>query len=243
MTRWRGGALLLALVPVAVGLSSCRRARKVVEPPPAPAKVHVPPPTEVPAGRSFVVAAAGDIAGRSNRHLETAALLLELHEKRAAGGDPAAGGSGLPARRVPRLPRLLPPQLGSPGAAPAHPPGARQPRIRSGPLGRARLLRLLERTGRRVRPGRPARAGLLQLRAGRLAPDRREHQRRLPQDPLRGGIGHAHLAGERPARDHQEVRAGLLAPPALPGGQRPQVERGGGADLGCAVRGAAPTWC
>jgi hypothetical protein len=74
-------ALLLALVPVAVGLSSCRSRPKVVEPPPAPAKVHLPPPTEVPAGRSFVVAAAGDIAGRSNRHLETAALLLELHEK------------------------------------------------------------------------------------------------------------------------------------------------------------------
>jgi hypothetical protein len=46
--------------------------------PPAP----VPPPEVVPAGQSFVIAAAGDIAGRLNRHAETAALLLALHTKR-----------------------------------------------------------------------------------------------------------------------------------------------------------------
>jgi len=39
------------------------------------------PPSAVPPGRSFVVAAAGDIAGRMNRHLDSAALLLALRER------------------------------------------------------------------------------------------------------------------------------------------------------------------
>jgi hypothetical protein len=44
-------------------------------------QVQMPPPSQIPVGRSFVVAAAGDIAGRSNRHVETAALLLAVHER------------------------------------------------------------------------------------------------------------------------------------------------------------------
>jgi hypothetical protein len=60
----------------------CRDRRAPVrEAPPPASQVHVPPPAAVPAGRSFVVAAAGDISGRANRHVETAALLLELAEK------------------------------------------------------------------------------------------------------------------------------------------------------------------
>jgi hypothetical protein len=42
----------------------------------------VPPPAVVPPGQTFVIASAGDIAGRLNRHAETADLLLALHRRR-----------------------------------------------------------------------------------------------------------------------------------------------------------------
>jgi acid phosphatase type 7 len=87
---------LLVLALALVGIASCQRPRRKVEQPPEPAKVHVPAPSEVPAGRSFVVAAAGDIAGRSNRHLETAALLLELHEKAPLAAILALGDLAYP---------------------------------------------------------------------------------------------------------------------------------------------------
>jgi acid phosphatase type 7 len=74
---------VIALVALVVWLAAgCRRTAQRADTSGAGGhQLSVAPPTEVPPGRSFVVAAAGDIAGRMNRQGESAALLLGLHQR------------------------------------------------------------------------------------------------------------------------------------------------------------------
>ena len=77
--------------------------------------------------------------------------------------------------------------------------------------------------GRRGRPGRRARQGLLQLRRRRLAPGRAQLEllERVVLGRLRAGA----LAAGRPRRASGELHARLLAPPALQLGARRQQRR------------------
>jgi acid phosphatase type 7 len=62
-----------------VGPEAARRARgEALEGDPFP----VPPPRDIAPGETFVVAAAGDIAGRTHRQRLTAALLAALHQRK-----------------------------------------------------------------------------------------------------------------------------------------------------------------
>src|SRR5450631_2759219 len=73
--------LLLVVAPVLL-LTGCRRA------PPSPAKLvirsepgPVVAPEEIPPGRTFVVAASGDIAGDDMRQPSTAAILSLMRQQ------------------------------------------------------------------------------------------------------------------------------------------------------------------
>jgi acid phosphatase type 7 len=76
-------ARVIALLALGVAVEGgCRRDQRPVDTRGAAGRqLGVASPTAVPAGRGFVVAAAGDIAGRMNRQSESAALLLALHER------------------------------------------------------------------------------------------------------------------------------------------------------------------
>jgi hypothetical protein len=94
-----GARLLLVIAALAGGGCRCdghppaaRTERAVVAPP-----VPVPPPEAVPPGQTFLIAAAGDIAGRLNRHNETADLLLALHKRQPFSALLALGDLQYPA--------------------------------------------------------------------------------------------------------------------------------------------------
>ena len=127
-----------------------------------------------------VIAAAGDIACDTGERV----LQRRLGHRRplppaghvgpARGRGPLRGADAgrhpVPRRRPGGLRGLLRPDLGTREAD--HPPDRRQPRVRD--IGRAGLLRLLQRARPADRPRRPARQGVLQLQPRRLAPGRPE---------------------------------------------------------------------